>query len=163
MSWYQKWHAPLRDYLSSRGAARTDIEDIAQEVFLRLLRYDRSHLVENPKAYLFKMASNLAAELSMRARSRSPHDSSWLAELAGEDDPERRVYEADVQDQVQRALKALAPRQRTILKLRMHEDLTIVEISERLRITERMVRRDLAKSYARLRCALNPELLELFL
>ena len=44
------------------------MDDAAQEVFLRLLRYDRGELVENPQAYLFKVATNVAAEWSIRAR-----------------------------------------------------------------------------------------------
>jgi hypothetical protein len=39
-----------------------------------LLRYDRAELVEHPKAYLFRMATNLATEWALRARSRHPHD-----------------------------------------------------------------------------------------
>lgn len=48
-----------------------DFDDVAQEVFLRLLRYDAAQIVEHPQAYLFKMASNVAAEWSIRSSNRS--------------------------------------------------------------------------------------------
>ncbi len=43
-----------------------DVNDVAQEVFLRLLRYDRAELIEYPQAYLFKMAANVANEWAIR-------------------------------------------------------------------------------------------------
>ena len=53
------WRAPLRKFLMGHGAVSgADVNDVAQEVFLRLLRYDRAELIEYPQAYLFKMASN---------------------------------------------------------------------------------------------------------
>ncbi len=46
-----------------KGGARSgDLDDIAQEVFLRLLRYERTEQAEHPQAYLFTIASNVAAD-----------------------------------------------------------------------------------------------------
>ena len=47
-----------------------DVEDVGQEVFLRLMRYETAELIEHPQAYLYKVASNVATEWSMRARNR---------------------------------------------------------------------------------------------
>jgi DNA-directed RNA polymerase specialized sigma24 family protein len=38
----------------------SDLDDVSQEVFPRLLRYDNAELIEHPQAYLFRMASNVA-------------------------------------------------------------------------------------------------------
>ena len=68
--WFRQWRSPLRKFLRSRGAIRAaDLDDVAQEVFLRLMRYERVELIENPQAYLYKMASNVAAEWAIRARN----------------------------------------------------------------------------------------------
>jgi Sigma-70 region 2 len=41
--WFREWRLPLKRYLVRRGAGTAaDIDDIAQEVFLRLLRYNRA-------------------------------------------------------------------------------------------------------------------------
>ena len=71
--WFDELRDPLRRFLAvRRGVKTSDIDDLAQEVFLRLLRYDRAELVNDPKAYLFKMASNVACEWFTYARQRFP-------------------------------------------------------------------------------------------
>jgi DNA-directed RNA polymerase specialized sigma24 family protein len=75
-NWFREWRLPLRRFLArQRAGCAADIDDIAQEVFLRLLRYDRSELIDYPQAYLFKIASNVSAEWAMRSSRRMPHHS----------------------------------------------------------------------------------------
>src|SRR5262245_29607358 len=115
--WFRQWRVDLRKYLIGRGVApAADLDDIAQEVFLRLLRYDRAELVEHPKAYLFRMASNLAAEWALRARSRHPHDAKWLTDLQAADTPHETAVQGAAQARVERALNGLPPRQREVIK-----------------------------------------------
>lgn len=52
---------------------------------MRLMRYDRTELIEHPQAYLYKMAANVAAEWAIRMRYARPHDSKWLVGLAAQD------------------------------------------------------------------------------
>src|SRR5262245_65687266 len=86
VEWFRRWRTPLRRFLSSRGAVRpADFDDVSQEVFLRLLRYDATEIVEHPQAYLFKMASNVASEWSIRASSRLAHEPKWLTSLVAEE------------------------------------------------------------------------------
>lgn len=160
ISWFRQWGADLRKFLIVRGVAQwNDIDDIAQEVFLRLLRYDRAELIEHPKAYLFRMASNLATEWAIRARSRHPHEAKWLAGLTAEDTPHQAAAQESAQEEVERAINALPPRQRQVLKLHINENLGVAEIAARMGCTGRIVKRDLAKSYARLRGELNVDLI----
>jgi DNA-directed RNA polymerase specialized sigma24 family protein len=78
-NWFRDWQRPLRRFLArQRAGCAADIDDIAQEVFLRVLRYDRSELIDYPQAYLFKIASNVSAEWAMRSSRRMPHHSEWL-------------------------------------------------------------------------------------
>src|SRR5687768_8854034 len=103
--WFRQWRSPLRKFLLAKGAVRqADLDDVAQEVFLRLLRYERAELIEHPQAYLFKMASNVAAEWAIRARHRFPHEAKWLAELPAEEQPESAVARESVQGEIERAI-----------------------------------------------------------
>ena len=82
----------LRGFFLRRGSASEDAEDLAQEVYLRLLRStgEDADAVENPEAYLFTVAANLAREHA-RARSSLPplEDVDLLAEvLKSEEDIE---------------------------------------------------------------------------
>jgi RNA polymerase sigma factor (sigma-70 family) len=159
--WFRQWRAPLRKFLTRKGGVRAaDLDDVAQEVFLRLLRYERAELIEHPRAYLFKMATNVAAEWAIRARSAKPHEPKWLAGLsAAGDEPEESVGREGVQDRVERALSTLSPRQREVLKLQFTEELGYAEIAVRLGMTHRAVKRIVVNSYGKLRQELDAELL----
>jgi RNA polymerase sigma factor (sigma-70 family) len=158
--WFRQWQAPLRKFLKGKGAVpAADLEDIAQEVFLRLMRYDRTELVEHPQAYLYKMASNVAAEWAIRSRNTRPHDSLWLTGLAAADEPQRCFARDEAEREVRRAIETLGPRQARMLKFHFFEGLSHTEIADRLGVTQRSVKRMLIKSYDKLRHELNPDLL----
>jgi RNA polymerase sigma factor (sigma-70 family) len=158
--WFRQWRAPLRRFLMEQGIVpAAEVSDVAQEVFLRLLRYDRAELIEYPQAYLFKMAANVANEWALRARRRHPHESQWLDGLLAKDRPEADIAQAQAQAEIERALYSLSPRQRAVLKMQFTEGLGREEIARRLGSTPRIVKRELMKSYERLRTELDPELL----
>jgi RNA polymerase sigma-70 factor (ECF subfamily) len=136
-----------------------DLDDVAQEVFLRLLRYERAELIEHPQAYLYKMAANVAAEWSIRVRHARPHEAKWLEDLIAEEKAGDLASEHELQDELERALMALTPRQREVLQLQFYESLSRTQIAQRTGLTERTVKRILMKSYAELRRQLNVELL----
>jgi RNA polymerase sigma factor (sigma-70 family) len=159
-TWFEQWRQPLRRFLLRKGTVRSaDLDDVAQEVFLRLLRYDRAELIEHPQAYLYKVAANVAAEWAIRARSSHPHEPRWLAELSAEEEPSDTVAREGMQERVEEALNTLSPRQREVLKLQFLEDLGYTEIADRLSITHRSVKRIVVKSYDKLRHELDAELL----
>ena len=158
--WFRQWRVPLGRFLVEQGAVPTgEVNDVAQEVFLRLLRYDRAELIEYPQAYLFKMASNVANEWALRARRRHPHESEWLDGLLAEEQPEADIAVAQAQAEIERALCLLTPRQRAILKMHFTQGLRREEIARSLGSTPRIVKRELMKSYERLRNELDPDLL----
>src|SRR5690625_2044135 len=67
----------LRKFLRRRVAYSWDIQDLAQEVYLRMLRIDEKRMgsITNPRAYLFTVASNLVKEHAvMQGRRRSDMD-----------------------------------------------------------------------------------------
>jgi RNA polymerase sigma factor (sigma-70 family) len=158
--WFHQWQAPLRKFLKGKGAVQAaDLEDVAQEVFLRLMRYNRMELVEHPQAYLYKMASNVAAEWAIRSRRSHPHDPCWLDGLVGVDQPQRSFECNEAEREVRRAIEMLGPKQRRMLKLHFFEGLGHAEIATRLDVTQRSVKRMLIKSYDKLRHELDPDLL----
>jgi RNA polymerase sigma-70 factor (ECF subfamily) len=159
-SWFHQWHSPLRKFLVVHSALPgADLEDVAQEVFLRLLRYERAELVENPQAYLYKMAANVAAEWALRARSRLPHEAKWLLDLTSESQPDQDAERDATSQEIERVLQHLPARQREMLKLHFNEGLGYAEIAQRIGSSQRVVKRQLVRSYATLRAELDVELL----
>lgn len=158
--WFRQWRSPLRKFLAARGAVgAADLDDVAQEVFLRLMRYERADLIEHPQAYLFKMATNVVAERSLRMRHSRPHESRWLDGLLADDRPEDNVARGAAQREIERALNTLTARQREVLKLQFSEGLSHAAIADRLGTTPRSIKRIVIKSYQKLRHELDPDLL----
>jgi RNA polymerase sigma factor (sigma-70 family) len=161
--WFRQWRLPLRRFLLRRsGILAADVEDVGQEVFLRLMRYETAELVEHPQAYLYKVASNVATEWSMRARNRQPHDEKWVATLIENEEPESQMMRAQTELEIERALNTLTPYQREVLKLFFVGELEYTEIAAQLGESVRSVTRQFRKSYDKLRHELDPELLGVF-
>lgn len=158
--WFGRWRKPIRSWFSSRASVpRAEVDDLAQEVFLRLLRYSDDVAVENPQGYLFRIAANVANEWRDRSRVRQPHDRSWLDELQIDpaDQPDNSVFQNRVSKHLQTAVDRLPKRQREVLLLHVNEGLTYKEIADRLDVTYRIVLRDLTRAYATLRMQLKAE------
>jgi RNA polymerase sigma factor (sigma-70 family) len=156
---FRDWRLPLRRFLARRRAGcAADIDDIAQEVFLRLLRYDRSELIDYPQAYLFKIASNVSAEWAMRSSRRMPHHSEWLTELVDTLSPEVELEREMLDEQLRAAVNELPPRAREILRLHFGEGLPHEEIAHKLGVTRKIVKRDIARAYASLRTSMDQDL-----
>jgi len=158
VSWFTQWRSPIRRWLATRSSVPTaDLDDLAQEVFLRLLRYSDDVVVENPQSYLFRIATNVANEWRDRARHKSPHEETWLDGLQIEPgaEPENTMARTLVQEQVQAAVQRLPPRQREVLLLHVNEGLTYKQIADQKGLTYRVVLRDLTRAYSQLRMDLN--------
>lgn len=161
--WFRQWRDPLRRYLLGRVKVRpADVEDIGQEVFLRLLRYRKAELVEHPQAYLYKIASHVATEWSIRAASRSLREARWLETLQEGEQPDDTLLRTQVTAEIKRALSTLSPRQREVLRLFFSEGLGHAQIAERTGESLRTVRRHFARGYQKLRHELDPELLKAY-
>ncbi len=155
--WFRELGVPLKRFIAARrGAVPMDIDDVAQEVFLRLLRSANGEDISDPRAYLFKIASNVASEWSMRARNRLPHESSWLDELVDDSNIAKEMERSERHSKLYGALNDLPPRAREILRLRFGEGLAHGAISTRLGVTQRVVKRDMLRAYATLRFILDP-------
>jgi RNA polymerase sigma-70 factor (ECF subfamily) len=157
---FSRWGNPIRSWFSSRDAApKSDVDDLAQEVFHRLLRYGDDVAVDNPQGYLFRIAANVANEWRDRSRPRPANDRGWLDQL--QIDPSDRsdsaAFQARVNKHLQSAVNTLPKRQRDVLLLHVNEGLTYKQIADRLGITYRIVLQDLTRAYGALRMQLKAD------
>jgi RNA polymerase sigma factor (sigma-70 family) len=160
IEWFGKWRKPIRSWFRNRASVPPgEIDDLAQEVFLRLLRYSDDIAVENPQGYLFRIAANVANEWRERSRVKKPHDDSWLEELLDdhEHEPENVLDHEQLHEHVHAVVDDLKPRQRLILLMHVNDGLTYKQIAQQLGLTYRIVLRDLTAAYSALRMKLNPE------
>lgn len=156
--WFRCWNKHIRRWLSRRGRVpAAEVDDLAQEVFVRLLRHSKETMVENPLSYVLTVASHVAHDWRRRARVARPHDDSWLDELLIEphEQPENCISRSYSEDALHAALVSLPERQQKVLLLRANEELTSKQIAARLNLSERIVLRDLSRAYGRLRMQLD--------
>ena len=160
VAWFKRWRKPIRQWLSHRSSVPTaDLDDLAQEVFLRLLRYSDDVAIDNPQGYLFRIAANVANKWQERARHRRPHDDSWLEDLQVEfsDEPENTIAREVAREYMQEAVNKLPRRQREVLLLHVNDGLTYKQIAERQGLTYRVILRDLTRAYSQLRMQLKQD------
>lgn len=154
MSWRKRWNRNLLRFLGSRARA-PDIEDLAQETYLRLLRAPDLRAVRNPEAYLISVASHVLGEWRQRQLS-ADYAVVLNADLpADRPMPELEVDARIAQRRIDEVLATLSPMMRAVLLLRLRDDCSCKEIAAALQLTSRQVKRYLARGYDLLRQALE--------
>lgn len=142
----------LRRYLSSRMRQATDVPDLVQEVFVRLLRIKDHTAIRNPQAYLYTVASHVLHQY-MLERSGAPAamDPFEVATRAESDLVPDPAYQLELVDRVEkfgRALEQLSPRSHAALIMYRCDGLSLDEIAARLGVSRPMVRKYLARAIA---------------
>lgn len=154
--WFGEHYPQLVRFLARRAGARgTQIEDLAQEAFLRLLRVERAELIRHPRAYLYQVATNVLLEWRLRASERQPHSSEPLDGLVTEESAEEAAGVEQMARLVRQELQALPAMCQAVLMLRAQSEFDNQQIAERLGISRRMVKRHLELGYALLRTRLS--------
>lgn len=149
--WARNWNTGLTRFLRRRLPDQIDAEDLAQEVYIRLLRIEKLDSIEEPQAYLYRVASNVANEWRMRACHSKPHGPEELDNLVAASTPESLLDQTEFARQLDKALRALNPMVRAVIYLKLRDGFSHEEIARHLGITTRMVRRCLTTGYAHLR------------
>ena len=154
LEWRQRWNRSLFQFLRRRVRSSVDVQALAQETYLRLLRADLT-AVRNPLAYLLQVASHVALEWC----DRQPRGDSMVA--LDEDtlvDPQLPELELDARlsrQRLEETLASISPMMRAVVLLRLRDERSYQEIAAELRLTDRQVRRYLERGYERLRVAIE--------
>lgn len=148
---------PLAAYafriLEDRDAAM----DVAQDACLRLWNRRGRDAPRSIRAYLFRVARNLALDQLKTGDTRR--------RLLGRHDPDRNrrparpdeVLRGDrITDEVQRAIQALPERRREVFALGYLQGLTYAEVGEVLGISPKTVQNHMSAALAQLRDTLRP-------
>src|SRR5215472_13609405 len=140
----------LQGYLYRRVRTRSDAPDLAQEVYLRMLRVSDPEAIRNPQLYLYTVASNLVKEhalLEQRQANRLDLDAAdvqqWLGELPSLDS---ELEGSQMVERLGALVERLPARWRTALILQNRYGLTYQQIGERLGVSSNMVKKYLAQA-----------------
>jgi RNA polymerase sigma factor (sigma-70 family) len=139
----------LRAYLRVSFPNVRDVEDVVQESYLRIWKAHTRHQIATARAFLFKVARNVALDWQRKER-RSPTDLRGdLSDVHVVADTNTAADNVSVAEKTQLLAKAIArlpERRRHILILCKFEGLRRRDVATRLGITERTVDEQLARS-----------------
>jgi RNA polymerase sigma factor (sigma-70 family) len=144
----------LRRFLLARVRNISDVPDITQEVYLRMLRVPNVESIRSPEAYLFTVAQHLLQQHTLKMAALP---SAELAQLlntqsaAAHADPAQELVAAQCLDRLQETLETLSPKARAVFMLSRRDGLSFDEIAERLGCSRPMAKKYLMKALLQFR------------
>lgn len=151
----------LRRFFTLRLRNEADAPDLAQEVFLRLMRVEQHETIRSPEAYLFTVASHVLSQHALR-QANTPQSidiSEVFAELqpTAAEDPMLRALGQQRLAEVQRVLASLPPKVSATLMLQRFAGLSVNEICVQLGISRPAAKKYLARALAECRGVLEDD------
>jgi RNA polymerase sigma factor (sigma-70 family) len=142
--------AALQSFFLRRIRSKSNAADLAQEVYVRMLRIRDPGAIRNPVAYLYTVAHNLVKEnavLDRRQASGVDIDEMSAQEQLGTWPTSDR--DLDVTQRVARlgvVLKQLRPKCRAAVELRFTHELSFREIAMHLGVSPQMAKKYVAQA-----------------
>lgn len=140
----------LRRYLAMRMRhAAADVPDLAQEVFLRMLRIGDHEAIRNPQAYLYTVASHVLHQHALRrtAMGNAAAPADFASELSQVDaDPALQLELEQQFEQIGERLKQIAPKAYATFMLHRYHGLPLQQVSEQIGASYSMTKKYLARA-----------------
>src|SRR5271156_1022083 len=145
----------LRAFFLRRVRAKADAADLAQEVYVRMLRVSDQDAIRQPVHYLYTVANNLVKEHAVLERRQASgidideapahEELQTLPAFDGELDVAQRVLRLGI------VLQQLRPKCRAAVELRFTQELTYREIAMHLGISPQMAKKYVAQGLSHCR------------
>lgn len=153
------WNDLCRHIRATFGAGLPDPQDVAQSAFARYLSIDDHQAVENPRAFLYTTARNIALDITRHHKHAHRHSLSAAqdegAHCIDEFSPERIALARERAAALSAVIENLPRRQRQALLLNRLHDLSYSEIAERIGSSKSDVRRQIVRALATIEAALE--------
>lgn len=151
----------LKGYLMRSYPFVPDLDDVIQESVMKVLVVAETKSLQNPRAFLFRVARNRAIDAGRRLGA-SPYIDVTFEQAAQVADPARtavdQLEESIAVQIVQRALALLPPRQALMLRLRRIEGLSYREIALQTGVKEATVDQQCYQGMKRLTAMIRRQL-----
>ena len=150
---FRKYSGPVLRYADRLLGSRPEAEEVAQEVFLKVItRVDQYDGRAPVASWLFAIAANACRDRLRRAGRRAAVPLEAVPEAAASDPPADRVLvEAERRRLVRRALALLSDDQREALILARYHGLPYSEIARTLEISEGAVKTRIFRAVEKLK------------
>lgn len=152
---FREHNETLLRFLKARLHSEADAREAAQEAYVRLLQLDDPGQLSFLRAYLFRIAANVATDLRRRrAVQGRVHDEIGFFETEAPATQERGLAARQQLAAVQTALGELPAKCREAFLLSRREGWGSVQIAAHLGVSDRMVRLYLVRALEHLEAAL---------
>jgi RNA polymerase sigma factor (sigma-70 family) len=153
----------LAGYLFRRWPNRADVNDLRQDIYVRVYESAAKSRPPVPRAFLFTIAAHLLADRLRRRRVvaiDAVGDVEALDVLVEEISPERRISAHEELRRLAQAIDLLPPKCREVVWMRRVDGLPQKEVAFRLGITQKSVEKHVMKGMKLLAAAFcgGPEL-----
>jgi len=132
---FERYHAPLFDFLARVTGDRTAAEDLVQDIFVRILKYRATFRDGGSfETWLYRIARNARADYFRQRMALDPLDEEALERPAPGPGPARLLESDRDRARLARALMRLRDDKRELLVLARYQDLRYEQIAEILGI-----------------------------
>lgn len=137
---YRSHHRSLYLYIYYKVGNKEEAEDLAQDVFLRLMDYKQMICEDTVKHFIFAIARNLVYDY-LRHYYRKQEVTSYLYDHAvtSTNRTESEVIADDLEACEKHKLRQLPPQRRTIYAMSRFQDKSVSDISTELNLSHRTV------------------------
>lgn len=152
----EKFSPGLRSYLSRWLHSPHDVEDLLQDVFLRIMNYPDLSTVESTKAFVFIVAANLLKDRNRHSCTKAARWTTTIdsVELTTEiSDPFRVLQGQEDLTKLCHTLDKLKPNTRKAFLLHRLDGLSHREIALHMRVSTSMVEKHIMEGLRQLRLA----------
>jgi RNA polymerase sigma factor (sigma-70 family) len=139
----------LSRFIVRKLGTETEASDILQDAFLRMSSRQTPEVIDNPRAFVFKIIANLIVDFQRRSANRLPHETDEEVNHALPENrpgPEARYQQQQRLEVINQALMELPEACRLAFHLNRIEGCSHAEIAARLHISESMVAKHLARA-----------------
>ena len=151
---------PLTGFFAKRVSDRAEVDDLVQDVFLRLVRRCDETEIEHVQGYVFQVARSVLKDRLRKGRVRrsQAHDAFDEELHAGTDfSPERVFLGKEEVGLLLAALETLPQKTQDVFVLRAFENRKYAEIAAMMKFSIRSAEKHMAKALAHIGAALDQD------
>lgn len=153
----REYRRPLHRYLLRRLRDPSQVDDLAQEVWLRLIRTDETRPIEKPLAYIYGIASHVLADWRVD-REHQERRITFDSDIAEDQVESGGCFVCDdmaecldMQRQLSRALALLPPKHREVLIAHKGDGMSYEEAGAALGLSVNTVAKYVTQAKSRVR------------
>lgn len=145
--------AEMRRFFQARLGPSADVEDLVQELYLKVRAVPAAEDVLNPPAYLYRLAHNLMLDRLRAQRRSGSRDAEWRRsnqasigslDVVDTPDAESAVIARQRLQKLVAALETLAPATQRAFRLHKFDGLSQAETAERMGVSRSAVEKHIA-------------------